>query len=68
MVQGLAPGNIRVGRISRDIERPHSIAIERIVRKSGIRITAGVRRDLSDLHKVRAIVALAAFDGETILV
>ena len=68
MVKGLSPGNIRVSRISPGIERSHSIAIERIVRKSRIGITAGVRNHLSDLHKVCAIVALATLNEKAVLV
>ena len=68
MVECFAPRNIRVSRVSCDIECPDSIAIERIVRKSGIGITARVRCDLSDLHKVCAAIALAALYEETVLV
>ena len=64
----LGLGNIRVSRVSSGIERPDSIAIERIARKSGIGITTGVRRDLSDLRKVCAVIALAALDEETVFV
>ncbi len=61
-IRRLSSGNIRVSRVSSGIERPHSIAIERIVRKSRIGITAGVRCHLRDLREVCAIVALTTLD------
>jgi hypothetical protein len=67
-VSRFIPGSIRITRVSCGIECAHPISIKRITRKSRIGITAGVGGHFSYLHKVCAIVALAALDAETVLV
>ena len=68
MVSGFIPGSIRVTRVSAGIEGAHPISIKGIARKSHIGITAGVGGHLSYLHKVCAVVALAALNAEAVLV
>ena len=60
--------DIRIGRIADAIECPHSITIAGVRRQPGVREAGDIRSNLSNLHKVRAVVAGTTLDPEALLI
>ena len=60
--------DIRVGGIADAIECPHTVTITGVPRQPGVREAGDIRPYLSNLHKVRAVIAGATLNPEAIFV